>query len=50
MIEITYDRQDGQSRDTLKGYQGHFKSFGHIDLRTEADMKGLIRYEGNICK
>lgn len=50
MIEITYDIQDGKSRGTLKGYQGSFKSFGLVDLRSEVDMKGLVRYEGNICK
>jgi hypothetical protein len=50
MIEITYDIQNGQSRGTLKGYQGSFKSFGLVDLRSEADMKGLVRYEGYICK
>jgi hypothetical protein len=50
MIEITYEIQNGQSRGTLKGYQGSFKSFGLVDLRNESDMKGLVRYEGNICK
>ena len=45
MIEITYDIQNGQSRGTLKGYQGSFKSFGLVDLRSEADMNGLVRYE-----
>ena len=50
MIEITYDIQDGQSRGTLKGYRGSFKSYGLVDLQSESDMKGLIRYEGKICK
>lgn len=50
MIEITYDIQDGKSRGTLKGNQGSVKSFGLVDLRSEVDMKGLVRYEGNICK
>ena len=50
MIEITYDIQDGQSRGALKGYRGSFKSYGLVDLQSENDMKGLIRYEGEICK
>lgn len=50
MMEITYDIQNGQSRGTLKGYQGSFKSFGLVDLRSEVDMKGLVRYEGKICR
>jgi len=50
MIEITYEIQEGQSRGTLKGYRGSFKSYGLVDLQSENDMKGLIRYEGKICK
>ncbi|PCJ23633.1 MAG: hypothetical protein COA96_11330 [SAR86 cluster bacterium] len=50
MIEITYDVQNGQSRGTLKGYRGSFKSYGLVDLQSENDMKGLVRYEGKICK
>jgi hypothetical protein len=50
MMEITYEIQDGKSRGTLKGYRGSFKSFGLVDLQSEIDMKGLVRYEGNICK
>lgn len=50
MIEITYDIQDGQSRGTLKGYRGSFKSYGLVDLQSQDDMKGLVRYEGEICK
>jgi hypothetical protein len=50
MIEITYDIQDGQSRGTLKGYGGQFNSYGLVDLRSPDDMKGLVRYEGKICK
>ena len=50
MIEITYDIQEGQSRGTLKGYRGSFKSYGLVDLQSEDDMKGLVRYEGKVCK
>jgi hypothetical protein len=50
MIEITYDIQEGQSRGTLKGYGGQFNSYGLVDLRSTGDMKGLVRYEGKICK
>jgi hypothetical protein len=50
MLEITYDIQDGESRGTLKGYGGDFKSYGLVDLRNDNDMKGLVRYEGKICK
>lgn len=50
MLEISYDIQEGQSRGTLKGYGGSFKSYGLVDLRNENDMKGLVRYEGKICK
>jgi hypothetical protein len=50
MIEISYDIQDGKSRGTLKGYDGNFKSYGLVDLRNGSDLKGLVRYEGEICK
>ncbi|MFT6289318.1 MAG: hypothetical protein ACJA09_004086 [Alcanivorax sp.] len=50
MLEITYDIQEGQSRGTLKGYGGQFNSYGLVDLRSPDDMKGLVRYEGKICK
>lgn len=50
MIEIVYDIQEGQSRGTLEGYGGQFKSYGLVDLRNKNDMKGLVRYEGKICK
>lgn len=50
MIEITYDVQEGESRGTLNGYKGSFNSYGLVDLRSESDMKGLVRYEGKICK
>jgi hypothetical protein len=50
MIEITYDIQDGKSRGTLEGYGGQFSSYGLVDLRSPDDMKGLVRYEGKICK
>lgn len=50
MIEITYDIQEGQSRGTLKGYGGQFNSYGLVDLRSPEDMKGLVRYQGKICK
>ena len=50
MMEITYDVQEGQSRGTLKDYHGSFKSYGLVDLQSEDDMKGLVRYESEICK
>jgi hypothetical protein len=50
MIEITYDVQEEESRGTLKNYNGTFNSYGLVDLRDAADMKGLVRYEGKICK
>ncbi len=50
MIEITYDIQTDVTRGTLKGYSGQFKSFGLVDLRNLNDMKGLVRYSGEICK
>lgn len=50
MIEITYTIQEGVTRGTLKGYKGEFKSFGLVDLRDPDDMKGLVRYSGEICK
>lgn len=50
MIEISYDIQDGKSRGTLKGYSGEFKSYGLVDLRSGNDLKGLVRYEGEVCK
>lgn len=50
MIEITYDLQPEQSRGTLKGYGGQFKSYGLVDLRDAANLQGLVRYDGKICK
>ena len=50
MIEITYDIQPDVTRGTLKGYSGQFNSFGLVDLRDPNDMKGLVRYSGEICK
>ena len=50
MIEITYDIQAGKSRGTLEGYSGQFHSYGLVDLRNPDDLKGLVRYEGDICK
>jgi len=50
MVEITYDIQENNSRGTLKGYKGQFKSYGLADIRKPDDMKALVRYEGNICK
>jgi hypothetical protein len=50
MIEITYDIQKEKSRGTLKGYDGGFISYGLVDLRDGNDLKGLVRYEGKICK
>ncbi|MCU7928986.1 MAG: hypothetical protein KZQ97_21485 [Candidatus Thiodiazotropha sp. (ex Dulcina madagascariensis)] len=50
MIEITYTIQEDVTRGTLKGYKGQFNSFGLVDLRDANDMKGLVRYSGEICK
>ncbi len=50
MIEITYDIQKNVTRGSLKGYEGQFKSFGLVDLRDPNDMKGLVRYSGEMCK
>jgi len=50
MIEIKYDIQEGTTRGTLKGYKGSFNSYGLVDLRNTDDLKGLVRYEGEICK
>lgn len=50
MIEITYDIQREQSRGTLKGYGGQFKSYGLVDLRDPKNLQGLVRYSGEICK
>ncbi len=47
MIEITYHIQPESTSDALKGYKGTFNSFGLVDL---AQLKGLIRYSGEICK
>lgn len=47
MIEITYRVQEATTSGPLEGYKGTFKSFGTVDL---ADLKGLIRYSGEICK
>lgn len=50
MIEITYDLQPKMSRGTLSGYKGQFKSYGLVDLRDPANLVGLVRYNGEICK
>jgi hypothetical protein len=50
MIEITYDIQPNVTRGSLKGYTGQFRSFGLVDLRDTNDLKGLVRYDGEICK
>jgi hypothetical protein len=47
MIEITYDIQEASTSGELKGYKGRFNSFGLVDL---ANLNGLIRYSGEICK
>jgi hypothetical protein len=47
MIEITYHVQKGSSSGVLKGYSGTFNSFGLVDL---ANLNGLIRYSGEVCK
>jgi len=47
MIEISYDIQHLESSGELQGYQGSFTSFGLVNL---ADLTGLIRYSGEICK
>lgn len=49
MIEITYDITD-VTRGSLKGFSGTFHSFGLVDMRDPNDMKGLVRYSGEICK
>ncbi len=50
MIEITYRIQPSVSRGALEGYVGTFHSFGLVDLREPSDLKGLIRYGGEICR
>lgn len=50
MIEIHYEIQEDVTRGTLKGYKGSFDSYGLVDLRSADDMKGLVRYDGEICK
>ncbi len=47
MIEISYHVQESSTSGVLKGYKGEFKSFGLVDL---ANLTGLIRYSGEICK
>ena len=47
MIEITYGIQEKSTSGMLKGYKGRFNSFGLVDL---ANLNGLIRYSGEICK
>ena len=47
MIEITYDVQEASTSGVLKGYKGRFNSYGLVDL---ANLEGLIRYSGEICK
>ncbi len=50
MIEITYHIQENVTRGTLKGYKGHFNSYGLVDLRDPDNLVGLVRYTGSICK
>ena len=50
MVEITYDIQEGTTRGTLKGVKGQFKSYGLVDLRDPDDLRGLVRYAGEICQ
>jgi len=51
MVEITYNIQPGETRGTLSGYKGQFKSVGLADLSADPDgMKVVIRYSGSICK
>lgn len=47
MVEITYHIQEASTSGVLKGYKGTFKSYGLVDL---ANLRGLIRYSGEICK
>ncbi len=47
MIEITYHIQEASTSGVLKGFKGSFKSYGLVDL---ANLQGLIRYSGEICK
>ncbi len=47
MIEITYDIQEATSSGSLKGYSGTFNSYGLMDV---AQLEGLIRYNGEICR
>lgn len=47
MIEITYHVQEASTSGVLKGYKGRFNSYGLVDL---ANLEGLIRYSGEICK
>lgn len=47
MVEINYQIQDGSSSGVLAGYKGSFNSFGLVDLE---NLRGLIRYSGQICK
>jgi len=50
MLEITYEVQEGRGRGSLKDYTGTFRSFGLVDLRDRNDLKGLVRYSGELCK
>ncbi len=50
MIEITYHIQNRVSRGTLAGFGGTFQSYGLVDMRDPANMQGLVRYSGSICK
>jgi len=47
MIEISYQVQADSTSGVLTGYSGKFNSFGLVDL---ANLYGLIRYSGEICK
>ncbi len=50
MLEITYHIQENVTRGTLRGYKGHFNSYGLVDLRDPENLVGLVRYTGSICK
>lgn len=50
MIEITYEIQEEVTRGTMSGVSGTFNSYGLVDLRDPNDLKGLVRYTGEICR
>jgi len=47
MVEITYHIQDASTSGVLEGYRGQFSSYGLVDLE---NLRGLIRYSGQICR